>query len=40
MKHAADLSSVIHSVDLSRLEKMALGKLKRFVSEKMKENEH
>jgi hypothetical protein len=36
MKHAADLSSVIHSVDLSRLEKKAPGKLKRFVSEKMK----
>jgi hypothetical protein len=36
MKHAADLSSVIHSVDLSRLEKKAPGKLKRYVSEKMK----
>jgi hypothetical protein len=40
MKHAADLSSVIHLMDLSRLEKKAPCKLKRFVSEKMKENEH
>ena len=39
MKNAADLSSVIHRVDSSRIEKKVPEKLRGFVSEKMKENE-
>ena len=39
MKNAADLSSVIHRVDLSRSEKKVPETLRGFVSEKMKENE-
>jgi len=39
MKNAADLSSVIQRVDLSRSEKKVPKTLRGFVSEKMKENE-
>jgi hypothetical protein len=39
MKNAADLSSVIQRVDLSRSEKKVPETLRGFVSEKMKENE-
>jgi hypothetical protein len=39
MKNAANVSRVIHLMDLSRSEKKVSEKLARFVSEKMKENE-
>ena len=39
MKNAADLSSVINRVDLSRSEKKVPETLRGFVSEKMKGNE-
>jgi REP element-mobilizing transposase RayT len=40
MKNAANVSRVIHRMDLSRLEAKVSGELRRFIEEKMKENEH
>jgi hypothetical protein len=40
MKNSANVSRVIHRMDLSRLEEKVSEDLRRFVSEKMKENEH
>lgn len=40
MKNSANVSRVIHRMDLSRLEEKVSGDLRRFASEKMKENEH
>ena len=40
MKNSANVSRVIHRMDLSRLEEKVSEALWRFVSEKMKENEH
>jgi REP element-mobilizing transposase RayT len=40
MKNAANVSRVIHRMDLSRMEAKVSGELRRFIEEKMKENEH
>ena len=40
MKNAANVSRVIHRMHLSQLQEKFPGHLRRFVSEKMKENEH
>jgi hypothetical protein len=40
MKNAFNVSRVIHRRDLSQLKEKVSGNLRRFVSEKMKENEH
>ena len=40
MKNAANVSRVIHRMDLSQLQEKVSGKLRRFVSEKMQEHEH
>jgi hypothetical protein len=39
MKNAANVSRVIHRMDLSRLENKVSEELRRFVGAKMKENE-
>jgi len=39
MKNAANVSRVIHRMDLSRIEKNIPATLRCFISEKMKENE-
>jgi hypothetical protein len=39
VKNAANISRVIHLMDLSRIEKKFPEMLRCFVSEKMKENE-
>jgi hypothetical protein len=39
MKNAANLSRVIHLMALSRIGKKVSAKFRRFISEKMKENE-
>ena len=35
-----NVSRVIHRMDLAQLQEKVSGNLRRFVSEKMKENEH
>jgi putative transposase len=40
MKNSANVSRVIHRMDLSRLKEKVSEDLRSFVSEKMKENEH
>jgi hypothetical protein len=40
MKNADNVSRAIHLMALSRIEKKVSAELARFVSEKMKENEH
>jgi hypothetical protein len=40
MKNAANVSRVIHRMDLSQLQEKISGNLRRFVSEKMQEHEH
>ena len=40
MKNAGNVSRAIHLMALSRIEKKVSAELARFVSEKMKENEH
>jgi hypothetical protein len=40
MKNAANVSRVIHRMELSQLQEKVPGNLMRFVSEEMKEHEH
>ena len=40
MRNTANVSRIIHRMDLSRLHAKASMNLKPFVSERMKENEH
>jgi hypothetical protein len=39
-ENAANVSRVIHRMELSQLQENASGSLRRFVSEKIKENKH
>ena len=40
MKNVANVSRIIHRMDLTQLQEKVSGNLRRFVSEKMKEHEH
>ena len=40
MKNVANVSRVMHRMDLTQLQERVSGNLRRFVSEKMKEHEH
>jgi hypothetical protein len=40
MKNAANVSRVLYRMDLSQLQEKVSGSLRRFISEKMGENEH
>jgi hypothetical protein len=40
MRNAANVSRIIHRMDFSQLQEKVSENLRRFVSERMKENEH